>query len=111
MMERHLPRRRAYIWHDLNWKTYIEDWLSMFNCLGHVSSSSMEFCVFHIVNFFHNFFSGEGFKSNNIMDILHKLENGHSSGVVRVRNAKLFIEGVYGRSCKFFIWSQKDDVF
>ena len=81
--------------------TYIEDRLSMFDCLGHISSSSMEFCIFHIVNFLHNFFSGEGFKSNNIMNVFHKLENGHSSGVVRVRDAKLFIEGVYGRSCKF----------
>lgn len=85
---------------DIN-MTYIEDRLSMFHCLGHISSSSMEFCIFHIVNFLHNFFSGEGFKSNNIMNVLHKLENGHSSRVVRVRDTKLFIEGVDGRSCKF----------
>ena len=84
----------------------------MFNGLRHVSTQTVELGVAHLVNFFHDFFVGEGIKADNVGDVLHELVDCDAARFVRVRNAELRVERVNGTFSKFFdSWIYNFQVF
>ena len=75
----------------------------MIDGLCHISTIAMELRIAHLIDFFHNFFVGKSLQTDHIAYILHKLINGDAARVLRVRNAKLCVQGVYGAFCKFYL--------
>ena len=82
---------------------YLENLTTVIDSFRHICTISVELWVTHLVDFFHNFFVGEGIETDNVWNILHELIDGDSAGVVRVRNAELCVKSIDCTFSKFLV--------